>query len=63
VAVEFSDLAFHFRSSVGLGEEEQDALLDSLHRRVEARERAELSGLARSGSRPGCWTHLFIGAY
>ena len=47
VLVEFSDLAFHFFSDIGLTEEEQDELLDWLHKQVENRERAELSGLSR----------------
>ena len=47
VLVEFSDLAFHFFSDIGLTEEEQDELLDWLHAQVESRERAELSGLSR----------------
>lgn len=47
VVVEFSDLAFHFYSVMGLEEQEQDSLLDELYKRVETRERTELNGLAR----------------
>ena len=47
VVVEFSDLAFHFHSAVGLPEQEQDDLLEELCRRAEERERGELRSLAR----------------
>merc|ERR1712059_144 len=47
VLVEFSDLAFHFSSASNLRESELDSLLEQLYKRVDDRERSELSGLTR----------------